>query len=850
MNGIPYNSSWIGALGENSIYEYIKGIDHNSSNFTTSTSNILQNNIINTSNILQTQITNTCNLIYKDDDLNTIVRISAQNPYYPISGDPVEMRFTNVNGDYLTKINQTGELFVYHPATPLPVGYSPGWWGVENKIANGITETQGLRFDVTQLQAVTGAGAITDSATATAAVAGAGAGLASAGTATAVAGTAIAGGDIGSAALGVAGASLFAVLGYLSYQAQITSNLTSNGFLTEASQIQNNINSANILLTDNISNICVGKGFITSNIKTPQLIPYLTTNTLKLNNKVITTLALKDIDNFVQTQYGTYYDISNGTIAINATPTQTDFFIVGGQTTIQGELIVENRIKENSLYLSDVYVSSNQIYEIISGTSPERQYPEKIYDNSTTETTTTFLGKTVYTETITLSSGTYGNGNYILYSSETYSVNSTRKYLFNKINVENPTSLFPAWKLNNYSGTTGLYVGITTNNIVSGYNGDWTVIKLLQEIVLTKFIFVGRVALINRAPGLFKIYGSIDGITFTEIVEASNSTTRLTATNYPSNIYTKNLPSSFTTPYLYFGFVVNRLVGNDLLLNFAEWQLYGIDTVNSGTQIKHVYITSNVLQSQNYINSNSITNVLTPYPNYNYLNSYSSNYISSNVLQSQNYINSNSITNVLTPYPNYNYLNSYSSNYISSNILQSQNYINSNSITNILINYSSSNIVKNIVMNMPNVRKHTGFYIVVSTPIGINSITYYKYDLDLRPYTSLGIIQIGPASGDTYRNFNISIYYGSCYYSVLTNNILDVSDYKIFMSYKAVGSSPGVAGLNIASITSSQFYNPNLDKIQPNNLFLMRNGGNDINYITIVSRQPADVRVLISDLIG
>ena len=100
------------------------------------------------------------------------------------------------------------------------------------------------------------------------------------------------------------------------------------------------------------------------------------------------------------------------------------------------------------------------------------------------------------------------------------------------------------------------------------------------------------------------------------------------------------------------------------------------------------------------------------------------------------------------------------------------------------------------------------------------------------------------------RNFNISIYYGSCYYSVLTNNILEVSDYKIFMSYKAVGASPGVSGLNIASITSSQFYNPNLDKIQPNNLFLMRNGGNDINYITIVSRQPTDVRVLISDLIG
>ena len=358
MNGYYQSTNFIGALGEYPIYNYINSIDSNSSNFITITSNILQNNIAYTSNFLQTQITNTCNLIYKDNNLNTIVCISAQNPFYPI-GDPVEMRFVNVNGNYLTKITQTGELFVYHPTAPLPAGYAPGWWSVENKIANTITDTQGLRFDVTNLQAATGAAAITDSTTATAAVAGAGAGLASAGTATAVAGTAIAGGDIGSAALGVAGASLFAVLGYLSYQAQIASNLTSNGFITQASQIKNNINSANILLTDNISNICVGKGFITSNIKTPQLIPYLTTNTIKLNNKVITTLALKDIDNFVQTQYGTYYDVTNGSLAINATPNQTDFFSVGGQTTIQGVLIVENKIKENSLYLSDVYISSN-----------------------------------------------------------------------------------------------------------------------------------------------------------------------------------------------------------------------------------------------------------------------------------------------------------------------------------------------------------------------------------------------------------------------------------------------------------------------------------------------------------
>ena len=138
------------------------------------------------------------------------------------------MRFQNVNNQYITKINQTGELFEYHPLTPLPAGYGAGWWSVENKIANVITDTQGLRFDVTNLQAVTGATAISDATTATAAAAGAGAGLVSAGALT-TAGTAIAGGDYGTVALGACGGALFSVLGYLSYQAQVQRIYNSSG---------------------------------------------------------------------------------------------------------------------------------------------------------------------------------------------------------------------------------------------------------------------------------------------------------------------------------------------------------------------------------------------------------------------------------------------------------------------------------------------------------------------------------------------------------------------------------------------------------------------------------------------
>jgi hypothetical protein len=53
----------------------------------------------------------------------------------------------------------------------------------------------------------------------------------------------------------------------------------------------------------------------------------------------------------------------------------------------------------------------------------------------------------------------------------------------------------------------------------------------------------------------------MDGITFTEIVEGHNDTIPLTSVNYPSGKYEKMLNSSFTTPYLYIGFVVNKIIG-------------------------------------------------------------------------------------------------------------------------------------------------------------------------------------------------------------------------------------------------------------------------------------------------
>ena len=132
--------------------------------------------------------------------------------------------------------------------------------------------------------------------------------------------------------------------------------------------------------------------------------------------------------------------------------------------------------------------------------------------------------------------------------------------------------------------------------------------------------------------------------------------------------------------------------------------------------IKNNIITSNDLNQQNYINSNSIQDLLNFYISSNtlnkqkYINSNSiqdliSYYISSNNLQNQNYINSNSIQDLLNFYisskilKDQNYINSNSisdivSFLISSNTLQDQNYINSNSIEDLLTFYISSNILK------------------------------------------------------------------------------------------------------------------------------------------------------------
>jgi len=453
-------------------------------------------------------------------------------------------------------------------------------------------------------------------------------------------------------------------------------------------------------------NLSLAQGFINSNITTQQYIPSIKTEAIYVNSGNINGI-----------------DINN--------------------------LKTSGNIIENGLSLSSKYITSNQIYNLSNNYTTERQYPPKLYTTTQTEDTATLLSTLVYHQSLYLDNQTisYGAGFYELYSSSTYDTPTTKNRLFNYNTTETTTSA--RWAINQYSSGTGDY--ISGNFIISGYYGDWIIIKMPQSIMLTRYRIYQRTDSLTKAPSLWKCYGSTDGITFYEITAASQ-TTRLTS--YTNGYYEKTIATNVPL-YNYIGFVFSSLlsVSGATDLSFSELQIFGKELLNQ-TVVSNIYTTSNVCKNL-------------------------------------------------------------------------------------------------IIYDTPQVSKHFAFYCQTTTPIYINggNTQYYKYDIDMTNYTTTGYIQIGSGSNDPYRIFRIRAFFGSCYFSKITNGLPDILHYEIYMSSKAAaGGSGTTAGINIFAVGYPN--NSSLNVIPPNNLFILSNPSNNFNYITLVSTSPADVRVIIEDLIS
>jgi len=202
------------------------------------------------------------------------------------------------------------------------------------------------------------------------------------------------------------------------------------------------------------------------------------------------------------------------------------------------------------------------------------QYPPIRYNTTSAEKTTILLGKTVYTETINITSDLlYGTGSYIIYSSSSYGQfpkSMLFDYDINNVGTHFALSQYP----------DGVYNG--SNYIKNDYYGDWVIIKLPVPIKLYYYNIIARSGCVYRAPAEWKLYGSNDGNTFDEILDG-HQLIRLTASNYNKyNCYTKIINNTTTTFYLYYGICINKSMTNsDAILNFTQLQLFGDEMIRT-----------------------------------------------------------------------------------------------------------------------------------------------------------------------------------------------------------------------------------------------------------------------------
>jgi hypothetical protein len=117
-----------------------------------------------------------------------------------------------------------------------------------------------------------------------------------------------------------------------------------------------------------------------------------------------------------------------------------------------------------------------------------------------------------------------------------------------------------------YNGT-GAYIGTTTQ--ADGYTGEWIQIQFPTPIILYSYSMIDRFNAPTRSPKNFRIYGSNDGTTWTNI----DTRTNVTQWSFPTRL-AFTLGSNTNVPYSYFRLVVNATIGENSI-QVSSWILNG-----------------------------------------------------------------------------------------------------------------------------------------------------------------------------------------------------------------------------------------------------------------------------------
>jgi len=178
------------------------------------------------------------------------------------------------------------------------------------------------------------------------------------------------------------------------------------------------------------------------------------------------------------------------------------------------------------------------------------------------------------TDTTIISGQTYGNGTYIVSASTFYVGEDTFK-IFNGTNS--------GWtqSTSKYDGSpAGTYTGLLS---LGGFTGEWIKVQLPVSIKLTRYIIeASSIGGVNRAPSIYKIFGSNNNIDWEQVVYKS---VPLVSADYISSKYEEKVSSN--NYYRFFALVIGKNIGLDVWLGIGEWYIYGQEFSNNSLSIRY-----------------------------------------------------------------------------------------------------------------------------------------------------------------------------------------------------------------------------------------------------------------------
>ena len=179
------------------------------------------------------------------------------------------------------------------------------------------------------------------------------------------------------------------------------------------------------------------------------------------------------------------------------------------------------------------------------------------------------------TDTTIVSGQPYGNGTYIVSASTFNSGEDAAFKIFNSTN-SGWTQVSPK-----YDGSpAGTYTGLLS---LGGFSGEWIKVQFPVSIKLTKYIIeASAIGGVNRAPSVYKIFGSNNNIDWEQVVYKS---VPLVSADYISSKYEEKVSSN--NYYRFFALVVGKNIGADVWLSIGEWYIYGREFVSNSLSIRY-----------------------------------------------------------------------------------------------------------------------------------------------------------------------------------------------------------------------------------------------------------------------